>query len=93
LNHIDTTVTSSHLSFDAFRLELGSFKERFEKGTGGDETSSPTEKTTVDVHCAELDNIKAAFEKVSFLLFILQFLIDSSRNIAFICRVPVTRVK
>jgi hypothetical protein len=39
--------------------ELGSVKERFEKGV--DETT--TEKTSVDVHCAELENIKAAFEK------------------------------
>jgi hypothetical protein len=44
------------------RLELGSFKERFEKGPIDE---APAEKTAVDVRCAELGNIKANFEKVS----------------------------
>uniref|UniRef100_A0A914VUY1 LIM zinc-binding domain-containing protein n=1 Tax=Plectus sambesii TaxID=2011161 RepID=A0A914VUY1_9BILA len=37
--------------------ELGSFKERFEKGAVDE---APTEKTAIDVQCGELGNIKAA---------------------------------
>lgn len=40
--------------------ELGSFKERFEKGAVSETT---TERAPIDVRCEELGNIKNAFEK------------------------------
>lgn len=42
-------------------LELGEFKKRFETGEALDEHA--TEKTAIDVRCAELGKIKGAFEQ------------------------------